>query len=221
MLWAVYMSIEPYIRRHWPQAIISWSRLLAGRARDPLLGRDLLIGVLLGIAWLVIVQVSYLVIAQLGGPPTLGRMEYLHGGRHILGAWVAQAVASVRGTLLFFFVLFVFRVVLRRPWLAATAFVALFATSQVLDSEYAAVQIPESIAIYGIAAFAVVRFGLVALAAGIFTVDLIGNAPMAASLSSWYAPATAFVFLSVLGLAVWGFYTSVGGRTLWSDNLFD
>jgi predicted Ser/Thr protein kinase len=221
VVWAVYLSIEPYIRRHWPQAIISWSRLLAGRLRDPLLGRDLLIGVLLGIAWLVIVDVSYLVIERLGGVPTLGRTEYLLGGRHTLGAWLGQAVTSVRGTLLFFFVLFLFRVLLRRPWLATTAFVALFATSRVLSEVNAPVQIPTSIAIYGIAALAVVRFGLVALAAGLFTVDLIASAPTTASLSSWYAPATAFVFLSVLALAVWGFYTSLGGRPLWSGTLFD
>ena len=82
-------------------------------------------------------------------------------------------------------------------------------------------QIPTSIAIFGIAAFAVVRYGLVALAAGLFTVDLIIDAPMPASASSWYAPATAFVFLSVLGLAVWGFYTSLGGRPLWRGDLFD
>ena len=70
-------------------------------------------------------------------------------------------------------------------------------------------------------AFAGVRFGLVALAAGLFTVDLILGAPMPVSPSSWYAPATAFVFLSVLGFAVWGFYTSLGGRPLWRGDLFD
>jgi serine/threonine-protein kinase len=220
-VWAVYLAMEPYVRRHWPQTIISWSRLLVGRLRDPLLGRDLLIGVLLGIVWLVIVQVSYLVITQLGGPPTLGRTEYLRGSRHILGAVVGQIATSVQGALLFFFVLFLFRVLLRRSWLAAAAFVALFAASRVLGNEYAVVQIPTSIAIFGIAAFAVVRFGLVALAAGLFTVDVIISAPMTASPTSWYAGATAFVYLSVLGLAAWGFYTALGGRPLWRGDLFD
>jgi hypothetical protein len=221
VVWAIYLAVEPYIRRHWPQTIISWSRLLAGRLRDPLVGRDVLFGVLLGVAWLVIVDVSYLVIAQMGGPPTLGRTEYLRGGRHILGAWVGQAVSSVQGTLMFFFMLFLLRVLLRRPWLAATAFVALFATSRILGTEYPAVQVPASIAIFGIVAYAGVRFGLITLAAGLFTVDLVVSAPMAASLSSWYAPATAFVFLAVLAPAVWGFYTSLGGQRLWSDKLFD
>jgi predicted Ser/Thr protein kinase len=221
LVWALYLSFEPYVRRHWPQAIISWSRLLAGRLRDPLLGRDLLLGVVLGVVWLLIAELSYLAIVQLGGPPTLGRTEYLRGGRYVLGAWLDQLVTSIQGTLLFFFVLFLFRVLLRRSWLATVAFVALFATSRVLGNEYAAVQIPTSIVLFSIAAFAVVRFGLVALAAGLYTVDLIIGVPMPASASSWYAPATAFVFLSVLGVAAWGFYTSLGGRPLWSSKLFD
>jgi len=221
LIWALYLSIEPYVRRHWPQAIISWSRLLAGRVCDPLLGRDLLIGVILGIVWLLIIQVSLLAVARLGGAPLLGATEYLRGGRHILGASLGQVATCVQATLLFFFVLFLFRVLLRRPWLAGVAFVALFATSRSLGSEHAAVHIPSSIAIFGIVAFAGVRFGLVALAAGLFTVDLILGAPMPASPSSWYAPATAFVFLSVLGFAVWGFYTSLGGRPLWRGDLFD
>jgi serine/threonine-protein kinase len=221
MLWAVYLAIEPYVRRHWPQAFISWSRLLAGRLRDPLLGRDLLIGILLGIVWCLIVEVSLFAIERLGGSPLLGRTEYLRGGRLILAGWLGQMVGSIQGTFLFFFVFFLFRVVLRRPWLATTAFVALFSASRVLGNDHTLVQIPTSIAVFGIVAFAVVRFGLVSLAAGLFTVDLIINAPIPSSFANWYATSTAFVFLSVLGLAAWGFYTSLGGRTLWRGELFD
>ena len=44
LLWLFYLAIEPYVRRWWPHRIISWSRLLAGDFRDPLIGRALLIG---------------------------------------------------------------------------------------------------------------------------------------------------------------------------------
>jgi hypothetical protein len=130
-------------------------------------------------------------------------------------------VGSIQGTFLFFFVFFLFRVLLRKPWLATTAFVALFATARVLGNTYTAVQIPTSIAVFGLVAFVLVRFGLVALASGLFTVDLLINAPMTASFSNWYATPTAFLFLSLLGLAAWGFYTSLGGRALWQGELFD
>ena len=43
-LWLFYIALEPDLRQRWPHRIISWSRLLAGRWHDPLVGRDLLIG---------------------------------------------------------------------------------------------------------------------------------------------------------------------------------
>ena len=45
-LWVVYLALEPFVRRRWPQGIVSWNRLLVGRYRDPSVGRDLLIGAL-------------------------------------------------------------------------------------------------------------------------------------------------------------------------------
>ena len=47
-IWLIYVAIEPIARRRWPDLLISWSRLLAGRFRDPLVGRDVLVGILFG-----------------------------------------------------------------------------------------------------------------------------------------------------------------------------
>jgi hypothetical protein len=47
--WLIYISLEPYVRRWWPHTLISWARLLSGRVRDPLVGRDILAGLLAGI----------------------------------------------------------------------------------------------------------------------------------------------------------------------------
>ena len=47
--WLIYISLEPYVRRWWPHTLISWARLLSGRVRDPLVGRDVLAGLLAGI----------------------------------------------------------------------------------------------------------------------------------------------------------------------------
>ena len=48
-LWLVYIALEPFVRRRWPHRIVSWTRLLNGDFRDPLVGRDVLVGALLGI----------------------------------------------------------------------------------------------------------------------------------------------------------------------------
>ena len=48
VFWLTYVAIEPLVRRRWPDLIVSSTRLLAGRLRDPLIGRDFLIGAVLG-----------------------------------------------------------------------------------------------------------------------------------------------------------------------------
>lgn len=47
IVWALYIALEPYVRRRWPTSLITWSRVVAGKITDPLVGRDLLIGILL------------------------------------------------------------------------------------------------------------------------------------------------------------------------------
>ena len=45
----MYLALEPYARKLWPRALISWVRLLNGRFRDPIVGRDVLVGCVQGI----------------------------------------------------------------------------------------------------------------------------------------------------------------------------
>src|SRR5581483_1203996 len=35
ILWLVYLALEPYVRRYSPDILMSWTRLLSGRFRDP------------------------------------------------------------------------------------------------------------------------------------------------------------------------------------------
>ncbi|HVQ41996.1 MAG TPA: protein kinase, partial [Vicinamibacterales bacterium] len=49
VMYLVYLAIEPFMRRSWPTMLVGWSRALAGRLPDPVIGRDLLIGVVSGL----------------------------------------------------------------------------------------------------------------------------------------------------------------------------
>ena len=221
LCWLLYVAVEPYVRKHWPQAIISWSRLLAGRVRDPLVGRDLLFGVLLGLLWALLLHVFVLLIQGRGASPQLGYSGYLLDARRGVGTAIVFLLGSIRGTLFFFLVAFLLRALLRRTWLVGTVFVLLFSLQQILGSRYLPIEAPTQIAIYTIAFVAVAHFGLVTLAAGILTANLLLSVPVPTSLSSWYAGATIFVFATVLALAGWGFYTSLGGQRLWKGEIFD
>ncbi|HEY6369236.1 MAG TPA: serine/threonine-protein kinase [Candidatus Sulfotelmatobacter sp.] len=226
-MWMLYLAIEPWIRRNWPQAIISWSRLISGQVRDPVVGRDILFGVAFGTLWMVIFELSFIPLARMGASPPLSSSAYLMGGREALGQWLTQIPSSIFGTMQFFFLLLALKVLLeylfrligrkgmRTEWMAAVVFVAIYVVLRALQSTHLAVAVPVILLVYGILALIVLRFGLVPLAVGAFTVDMLGNVPLTADFSAWYMTTTALALLSVVALAGWGFYHSLGGEPLW------
>jgi len=77
------------------------------------------------------------------------------------------------------------------------------------------------VVIYGISAFAVVRFGLIVLASASFTANVLLNVPYVTDFSAWYAPNVAGVILCFAALAAWGFYTSLAGQRVLKDEFFE
>ena len=218
LTWILYLALEPYVRRYWPQSIISWSRLVSGQLRDPLVGRDILFGVMLGTTWLLIFKITHILLLRQGSPPSLLQTDYLLGVRWTLSAWVYQIPTSILAALEFFFLLLGLKIILRREWLAAAVFVAIFVALKTLGSSYLAIELPAEVLIYAIAVLIVVHFGLIPLASAIFTVDLLVNVPFTADFSAWYASSAIFILLSVVALAAWGFYDSLGGAPLWNPD---
>jgi serine/threonine-protein kinase len=219
LTWMLYLAVEPWVRRHWPKTIISWSRLLSGQGRDPLVGRDILFGVALGVVWILIFQIRSIPMMRMGAAPALFSTDALMGGRVALGAWLYQFPQSIQTTLAFFFLLFGLKVLLRKEWIAGIALVAIFALPRGLSSSYMAVEIPAQILVYAVAVLIVLRFGFVPLACAVFTINLMANVPFSADLSAWYMPTSVLALLSVVALAGWGFYHSLGGEPLWRPEI--
>jgi len=217
----LYLALEPLVRRRWPQSIISWSRLLLRRWRDPLVGRDVLFGLLIGLLWVLIFQARIAITQHLGDVPAFGAAEYLHGARYVLGRILNEVPEDIRGTLTFFFVLFLLRVVLRKAWLAAIAFVAIWTAQQVVRSNYPYIDTVTWALIYGCIAFAAVRFGLISLGVGLACIDILLNVPWTADLSSWFIGAPIFAYACIAALGIWAFYTALAGRKLWKGELFE
>ena len=221
VFYIVYLAIEPYIRRHWPHAIISWTRLMAGRIRDPLVGRDVLFGVILGICWSLIFEVLFIAMKHIGAEPDFPSTAFLLGPRMVLGSCLIHAAASVQATLIFFFLMFVFRVIFRKPWLAALVFVTFWSVLKAYGEHHLFLIVPAVVAVYSIAAFVVLRFGFVALAVGAFTADLLSSVPITTDFSSWYIGAPIFVFSLIAVFAAWGCYTALAGQKLVKEHLFE
>jgi hypothetical protein len=169
----------------------------------------------------LVVQVYIAYLIHIGDVPHVGQAEILLGVRRTLGAGLLLIPADIRTTLLFFFLIFLFRFVLRNEWLAAGAFVVLFSTMQALGEDYFWVAMIVYVIIYSLAAIALVRFGLVSLAAALFLTDFLLNAPMTADFSKWFIGSTIFVYASAVALGLFAFYTALAGQKLWKEELFE
>lgn len=220
-LWILYIALEPYVRRNWPQTIISWTRLMAGRIRDPLVGRDLVSGILMGISWVLVYELGNLAKMRAGAPPAFPSSNFLMGIRDAAGTGLSTLVTSILGTLLFFVALVLLRVLVRNQWLAAALFVALFTIPKVLGSGHIVVDTLIWATIYAIAAIGVVRFGLIVLGVSSLMANVLLNLPYSIDFSNWYASQTLFIAGIFVAIGAWGVYTSLAGKPLWKEELFE
>jgi hypothetical protein len=219
-MWLFYIALEPYVRRNWPQTIISWTRLVSGKLRDPLVGRDMVSGVLLGMAWVLIFEIGNLFSIRMGDALQFGSSDLLGGFREAIGYYFNVAGNSIQGALAFFLMLVLIKLIVRNQWLAVVVFIAIQVTPRVLGSEHVLLDFVVWTLVYLIAALAVVRFGLIALGIGVFLADVLLNVPYSLDFSNWYAAHNLLLVFSFFAIGVWGFYLSLGGKKLIKDEFF-
>jgi hypothetical protein len=168
----------------------------------------------------LVISVGFLFVKRAGDTPQFASQAVLTGGRQMLGIWLLNIVQCILGTLEFFFVVFLLRVVLRNRWLAAVGFVAVFGTMNTLQNPHPEILAPVWLVVFSIAAYGVSRFGLITLAVAIFTANVVLNVPYTLDFSNWYAMNSLAVLLSFVAIAGWGFYTSLAGRSPFKEDLF-
>jgi serine/threonine-protein kinase len=220
VIWTVYIALEPYARRRWPQTLISWSSIAIGKWRNPVVGRDVLIGACAGAAIPVIGGALELWLRTHGNwSPKTVNADMLAGSRAALAYCLNQVPHAVRETLFFFFLIFLLRVLLRNEWLAAAAFGLLMASSNFFNPSHAVlIGFVNFMVVFGFA-FLVLRWGLLSLAVCILTSNLAGSAPLTGNATAWYFPYGFFMIAAVLAMAVWAFKTSVRQQPLWRVDL--
>ena len=218
-VWILYMAIEPIARRRWPHSMIAWNRLLAGGVRDPLVGRDVLVGLAFGTAVALVASLHQLVFQRFGSMPSVTVQPLsLLGVTGAVAEFLALIPNCVLLALLWFVLIFILRTVLRRDWLAAAALVLIYMAlkwlatpaSPALAALFAAVQT-------ALLVFVMLRFGLVALIASLFVFVLLQMFPITADFSVWYAGASLFALLSVAAMAAFALHASLAGRPLFGD----
>ena len=220
VVWTLYLALEPYVRRNWPQTLIASTSALNGRIQDPVVGRDVLAGVAVGVLWALInVCVNWWTRGADPSPKVVST-DALLGLRGTIGTLLAMVPSAARNTLIFFFLLFLLRVVLRNQWLAAAVFALIFAALNSVGNPELALSLALNLVIWGSIALVVLRWGLLSLAVAYFTDNLLLNVPVTANTSAWYFGNTVFMLAIIVALAVWAARTSISARRVWEREWF-
>jgi hypothetical protein len=121
--------------------------------------------------------------------------------------------------LVFFFFLFVLRVMLRKPWLVMIAFVAAVAAFGSLGTTTPEIDMPLAVVMSGSIYIALTRFGFVTSMIASYVNVLLTLSPITSDVGAWYFGTTVFVLLFVLGIAGYGLQTALAGRSIVRDEL--
>lgn len=220
VMWLIYLALEPYARRYWPHSLISWTTAISGRFRDPIVGRDILFGVALAAAALIGDRLTDVWGEARGLGLNFGTTSYLMGFHSAAAELISHVTAEIRTGLLFFLMLFIFRAVLRRQWLAGAVFAAIMTTQIYFQNRSAAAptQTVEAAVLYSMIAFCLVRLGLLPLIVAFFVLDVCEGLQFTANTSAWYFGVPAAILMMFCALAIWGYRTSIGSQTLLKDD---
>ncbi len=214
--WCVYMAVEPLMRRSWPAKIVSWKRLLAGHVRDPMVGRDLLVGSLLGLGMALVYAMEILIPRWAGEQPRLRLVSTdsllgLPGIIRQLCSDLETGFSASFGIMAIFLVLY--RILRRASW-ALGLFAAFNAGIMTILSHSPWLWLACLAAILKAALllFIWLRFGLLVDLVARMVFLLVLCYPLTTDPAAWYRGTTLFVVLAVTGLATYGFLTSTADR---------
>ena len=215
LAWLLYLALEPYVRRNRPELIVSWTRLIAGDWRDPMVGRDALAGTLLGLAasasfvlggWL---KVAF---AAPQAPNRLVDTAVLGGIRPALGELVGRALGAIAfsfGTLVF--VALARRLVRTEARAAFGLWVALWAMQVLFTARSWPMVVATGLA-SAAAILVVTRLGLVAGFVFQLVHTVTVSFPMMAGVSAFYSGTTAMALGSIAVIAIGAYRIALDTR---------
>jgi hypothetical protein len=180
LAWALYMAVEPYMRRHWPQVLIGWTRALEGHFRDPLVAGHILAGIAAGIGVAVLTSAADTVTGTYQSP-NLSSLDTLG----VIAFWFHFLASQPTFALALFFLFLLLRLLLRRTWLAASVVVVAFAGLAVASGSLASLaQAPLVVAMLLLNLAVSIRFGMLALTASLVLIPSFGL-PLTSHFSAW------------------------------------
>ena len=217
----LYLTLEPIIRRTWPETLVSWVRLFDGRFRDARVGRDVMAGIVLSMAFALVLTGAQLLWTHLSGTPIpyglidtpSVQTDAIMGPRFVIVAILTALLQALQGALTATAILAGATTLFKNRRI-----LALVATSLVMSLQlfpFFDPSVPRVVALVALIAgawFALLRFGFLSLIFFIVVSTVLTSIPLVAPNSSWYWTATATGVGALLLLAAWAFRGMLEGR---------
>jgi serine/threonine-protein kinase len=226
VVWTFYVAIEPYLRRLWPRTMISWVRALDGRWRDPLVGRDCLLGALSAGAMCLGLLGWPLISGWFGVPAPAGQIggvdaETLYSLGGLLPALSAMLLnhgaVTLTGGFSLVVLLVLLRLLTRRTWIAVAIWLPLLVALN-LNGEADRVLF---LAVGVLWLTLLFRLGVLCLIIGFGLIGLQLALPATLSSSVWYSGPNWLCLALFAAVAIYGFSVSLGGRRAFGKILAD
>jgi Protein tyrosine and serine/threonine kinase len=219
-LWVLYLAVEPYGRRFWPDGLLGWTRLFSGYVLDPRVGRDVLVGSALGGILLLIDLFHHVGPPLVGIPsglPQLGfALNTLLSPAQVVLEWMQQIFNSLQSALIIVLAFVALRLLARRTWLAVAigiVIVAVASSNTLAPGGSLAVDAVFAVLSISLITFAIFRFGLLVTVVMLLVDNIPSAIPFVAN-SSWASTPGYLSLALVAALCAFGFYAARAGQPL-------
>jgi predicted Ser/Thr protein kinase len=209
VLWFFYMALEPGVRRTWPRSLIGWTRLLAGRFRDALVGREILFGIAGGIVaaegfWVVAAVRAWLQ----GGSVHFVKASAIDPLAVFIGDALISHAVSIALAIGTIFICLFSRMVFGR--------IGGFVAFGLLIAGYA--YMSPAIGVYMVVLMLLLfRSGVLSGVAMGATLSLLVASPLTLDPGAWYWPRALAVLIILVAAAAWAARTTLGSRPRWAS----
>jgi serine/threonine-protein kinase len=213
--WLAYLAVEPFLRRGWPDVLVTWTRVVTGEIRDPQVGRDVLVGCAAGALLAAVSIVGHNPPERLGLPQHVTFADFYgvaYGLQTVVPLLVWRSAQSVMASLVCVFLLLLLRRLLRSPRAATIALVLAGSALAGAGTGQFWLAFANTAVLLGPFVVLLVRFGLLAAVVQFYVWGLLIFFPVTADLGAWYAGAGLTALLVLAALALFGFFTALAGR---------
>ena len=203
--WLRYVALEPTIRRTAPDLLISWSRLLKGRFLNPMVQRDILIGLSAGA---IVVVSDFAASYWTGESRTLWNdCEALNSNSNAIGVWIHESLVFMTWALIWTFLITVLYPVVRSRVLGSLIFFVVSLAMAI--AEGSSLDLLMFGAFRTIILLAVIqRFGLLALMAMGIMFPLFRGIPLTTDKSAFFFERGLLLTVLIVAIACFCFIVS-------------